>query len=171
MSDHPQQVRKRLVLANWRQPYAHLDQPPRERARDRRAGMSPGHLVRIRQLQCTVCYEMAPHSVIDAHHLKSGAAAAERGIGLKATDRRAVPLCRTHHTDLERFGSRRERQWFLGHGVDPHHLADALWRRSSDRDGEKSVDDMRALLTRFKMEAIRVLSEKERALRKPESRR
>lgn len=152
MPDRPQEVRKRLVLANWRQPYAKLDAPRRERARDRRPGMSPTHLARIRRLQCTFCYETEG---IQAHHLQSGAARAERGIGLKATDRHTIPLCALCHGDLHRYGSRRERDYALRRGIDPHDLSEALWRRSSDRDEDRSLDDMRDALRRFKMAAIR----------------
>lgn len=161
MSDRPQEVRKRFVLANFRQPYARMDEPRRERARDRRAGMSPTHLARIRRLQCTFCYETEG---IHAHHLQSGPARLERGVGLKATDRYSIPLCPLCHGDVHRYGSRRERDYSLRRGIDPHDLAAALWRRSSDREGdeEKSLDDMRDCLRRFKMAAIRELSHRAR---------
>jgi hypothetical protein len=154
------------IYGRFRNPYAKLDAPRPERARDRRAGMSKTHLENIRQLQCTICCATAPSVIIDAHHLKSGAAATERGIGLKATDRRTIPLCREHHMFVERFGSRRERAVIIDAcGIDPHHLSDALWRQSSDKDREKSVDNMRAVLTRFQLEGIRMLSARDQAER------
>jgi hypothetical protein len=162
MSDWPQEVRKVIRLANFR-PDFKTDRPRRERARDRRAGMSSSHLARIRQLQCTVCYERRN---LDAHHLKSGPARSERGIGLKATDRWAIPLCRIHHDEVERLGSRREPGYFDDYGIEPHCLADALWRQSSDRDHEKSIDNMLAVLHRHQIQAIAKLSDRAHALRK-----
>lgn len=94
--------------------------------RSTREGMDPGHLVLIRKLPCAVCPSF---SDIEAHHLKSGNARKHRSLGVKAPDRYAVPLCRwLHHAEVERIGSRREEEWFLGHGINPHELANALWK-------------------------------------------
>jgi hypothetical protein len=65
---------------------------------------------------------------VDPHHLKSGPAKAERGIGMKATDRFLVPLCRICHSAVERVGSRREFEWFAANSIDePYQMAYALW--------------------------------------------
>ena len=97
--------------------------------RKARPGMSPQHLDLVRKLPCTVCEAI---SRIDPHHLKSSAAAKERGVFLKATDRWAVPVCRFHHDEVERLGSRNERAWFDRWGIDPHDLANALWAATGD---------------------------------------
>jgi hypothetical protein len=64
---------------------------------------------------------------VDPHHLKSGPAKAERGMGMKATDRWLAPLCRICHSAVERIGSRREFEWFAANGIDdPYGMTDAL---------------------------------------------
>lgn len=95
-----------------------------------REGNSDAHLNLIRMLPCTVCERR--HG-IHAHHLQSGLAAKERGVGMKASDRWAVSLCGEHHADLHRYGSRREVGWFAEFGfISPHALADAYWHSTGD---------------------------------------
>lgn len=102
----------------------------------KREGMNEKHLALIRQLPCCVTGK-APRS--DPHHLKEGLAH-ERGIGRKATDRWAVPLCRQKHEEVERIGSRQEWAWFRSHGIeDPLELAAALWRVTGDLDRMRKV--------------------------------
>ena len=94
-------------------------------------GNSEQHLAAIRTLPCVI-----PGCMIcdcDPHHLKSGPASSERGMGQKATDRWAVPLCRRHHDEVEPLSSRAELAWFEKHGVEPLELAAALWMVSPDR--------------------------------------
>lgn len=43
-----------------------------------------------------------------------------------------VPICRSHHEDVERQGSRGETAWFENHGLDAIDLAGALWNASPD---------------------------------------
>lgn len=101
------------------------------RSADKRPGMSPAHLRLIRQLPCCVTGLPGPN---DPHHLKAGLVH-ERGVGRKATDRWAVPLCREKHEEVERVGSRNEWAWFKKHGIeDPLELAAALWRNTGDLD-------------------------------------
>lgn len=126
--DWPQQVPRARVLANFRQPRYGGSLNAISNWRDKREGMSAKHLVLIRQLPCSLC----PSTGVDPHHLKSLAAAKERGVGLKATDKWTVPLCRFHHSDIERLGSRREVAWFMDHGIDPHALAHGLWLATGD---------------------------------------
>lgn len=122
------------MLGNFKDKKAKLrrNQPPR---RAERPGMSDAHLSLIRQLPCTRC---GSSSLSDPHHLKS-LLSQERGMGLKATDRWTVPLCRAHHDELERLGSRREIGWFSSFGVDPHDLAMCLWNVSGDLDRMRKV--------------------------------
>jgi hypothetical protein len=57
----------------------------------------------------------------------------ERGMGMRATDRNLVPLCRKHHDDLESYGSTREMEWFLAQQVeDPEGLAENLYNAPLD---------------------------------------
>jgi hypothetical protein len=94
----------------------------------RREGMNAAYLDAIRQLSCCACGAPAPS---DAHHLKAGTG--ERGMGLRATDRFAVPLCRgpegchTGARGVESVGSRNEADWFAERGVKPLVLAGRLW--------------------------------------------
>lgn len=100
----------------------------RKSAADRREGMSKIHLAFVRNLPCCGCLAMPSG---EAHHLKSGTG--ERGAGMRSTDRRAVPLCRHHHDEVERAGSRNEWGIFKQWGIaDPLALADALWNASGD---------------------------------------
>jgi hypothetical protein len=58
------------------------------------AGEDPAHLGYVRSQPC--CAPGAPagcYGAIEAHH------AGERGLGLRAHDHTAVPLCRQHHRD------------------------------------------------------------------------
>jgi hypothetical protein len=94
----------------------------------RRPGMSDDHLACIRKLPCCACLTMPAG---EAHHLKAGTN--ERGAGMRSTDRWAVPLCRTHHEEIERIGSRNEpskfAEWRIG---DALNLASDLWNSTGD---------------------------------------
>jgi len=92
-----------------------------------RPGMSAVHLDDIRSVNCCVCFA---HPRNEAHHLKEGTG--ERGMGVRATDKHAVPLCRTHHQEIEDAGSKNEKKWFTDRGIDALHLADALWRATGN---------------------------------------
>ena len=129
------ELRKREILANFRTPVWKLQK--RERPRDQRPGMDPEHLANIRKLPCCLCGERG--KFVHAHHLQSGAARKERGVGLKATDRHAISLCVAHHTELHRLGSRREIEFFAERGVDCHALASGLWNRRGDSDAMARV--------------------------------
>lgn len=94
----------------------------------KRPGMSEAHLAAIRQLPCCVS---GRRNRVQAHHLKDGTG--ERGMGMRSTDRWAVPLDASEHEHLERQGSRNEAAWFSARGIaDPLHLATALWAASPD---------------------------------------
>lgn len=94
---------------------------------ERAEGMSAKHCTLIRQCPCTACL-LEPAGTV--HHLKSGPAKEERGMGMRATDQWGVPLCPRHHAQIEEIGSRNEVEQFLKWGVDPHRLATALWTAS-----------------------------------------
>lgn len=111
----------------------------RERARkkpslqERREGNCEQHASLIRALPCCVT-GITPAGTI--HHLKSGPASKERGMGMKAPDWWGVPLCEDAHLNgVERVGTRNEFSWFQAHGIaDVYELAAALWSNTGDVD-------------------------------------
>ena len=129
------EIRRDRQLAQFRTPVWKLQK--RERPRDQRPGMDPEHLANIRKLPCTLCGEI---KFTQAHHLQSGPARKERGLGLKATDRWALSICPWHHEDLHRYGSRKECDYFAAFGIDCYELANGLWSRRG------SVEDMARVL-------------------------
>lgn len=166
--DWPGECPKDIIYGNFRPTaYERATRPRRERARDRRAGMSKTHLARIRKCLCAnpECYR---RTGIHAHHLQSGPARPFRGAGLKAVDRLAVPLCWECHADLHRYGSRREFGWFDTRGLNPYLLANALWNKSRDRDEENSIEDMAAIVEMHKRNALATLLARAEALPRPE---
>lgn len=120
------EISKPRVFGNFKDRGAKAPHRNSERHKDR-PGMDPAHLALVRLLPCCVCRLKPP---VDPHHLKSGTG--ERGMGLRSTDKWAVPLCRAHHDDVERVGAKNEREWFLQFGIDPHTLARGLWASSGD---------------------------------------
>jgi hypothetical protein len=103
-----------------------------------RPGMSAGHLAFIRRLPCCVCGR-EPGG--EAHHLLR---VEGRGMGMKAADRWAVPLCRVHHQSLHDKGG--EEAWFAARGIDARALAERLWRVSGDdQQGARASLRCRAL--------------------------
>jgi hypothetical protein len=149
--DWPQELRKPQVLANFRPTVAERSRP-HVSLQQRRPGMSPEHLALLRQLPCTVCHAI---SRIDPHHLKCGPAGRERAFGRRSTDRWAIPICRFHHDEVERAGSRGERAWFDRWGVDPLELASALWAATGDlnRMIEVQAGHKRAAIRTLKVRA------------------
>lgn len=107
-------------------------QPKEPSWREERPGNSEPHLALIRQMPCCVCLVMRPEAIVDPHHLQSGEAGKERGVGMRATDKWALPLCRIHHDMLHRLGSRKEKGFFFDSGIDPYDLAVALWNSTGD---------------------------------------
>lgn len=123
-----QEIKRDVVLANFR-PSKRDRMKRKPTAAEKREGMSEGHLKLIRQLPCCVCGRPGPS---DPHHLKANLSH-ERGVGRRATDRWAVPICRMHHDEVEAVGSRNETSWFAYFGIDPLELASALWNATGDR--------------------------------------
>ena len=105
----------------------------KEKARDRRPGMDPKHLANVRTLPSCI----SGRKPCDPHHLKIKG---ERGVGLKATDRWAVPLTRDEHVDVEKLASKREEAWFTARGIACYELAAALW------SNRHNVETMAAVL-------------------------
>jgi hypothetical protein len=128
MTDRPQEIRGPRVLANFR-PSLKERSKKHVSAQERREGNSAKHLACIRQMPCAACLMVNLRN--DPHHLKSGPAGNERGVGMKATDKWAVPLCRPCHDSVERVGTHNEVSWFRDRGIaEPHELASALFKAS-----------------------------------------
>jgi hypothetical protein len=125
MSDWPKEIRGERVLANFR-PSLKERAKKHVSAQERREGNCEKHLALLRLCPCAVSLKMPAGEV---HHLKSGLAGKERGMGMRATDKWGIPLCHDVHMDLESHGSRREYEFLAARGLhDPIGLADALWR-------------------------------------------
>lgn len=94
-------------------------------AAEKREGNDAKYLELIRQLPCCITGRPGPN---DPHHLMGGPAHAERGVGRRATDRWAVPICRVMHETVQPLGARREEAWFREHGIENiYELANALY--------------------------------------------
>jgi hypothetical protein len=129
MADRPQEIRGPRVLGNFRPSLAERAKK-HVSAQERREGNCEKHLALIRQLPSCVSGAGGP---CDPHHLRSGAALPERGVGMRATDRWTVPLLRVEHDELHRISSRLEEAWFRERGIaDVIELANALWVNTGD---------------------------------------
>ncbi|MFK4560554.1 ERF family protein [Bradyrhizobium ottawaense] len=89
---------------------AHPKEPLRKR--------SKAHLVFVRAQPCLVCRQ----SPCDAHHLRF---AQPSTLGRKVSDEFTVPLCRSHHQELHRYGN--ERAWWANLQIAPLQVALDLW--------------------------------------------
>jgi hypothetical protein len=58
----------------------------------------------------------------DPHHLRF---AQGRALGRKVSDEFTVPLCRTHHREIHRYGN--EEEWWHKTKIDPLAAAPTLW--------------------------------------------
>lgn len=97
-------------------------------AQQRRPGMSEAHCEAIRKLPCAACLRIPAGEI---HHLKQDTKT--RGMGIRSTDRFGVPLCRTHHEEVERAGTKNEDKKFQSWGIpDVLDLAAGLWAASPD---------------------------------------
>ncbi len=76
------------------------------------------HLKFVGSQPCLIC----ARSPADAHHLKF---TQPRAMGWKVSDEFTVPLCRTHHRDVHRFGN--EVAWWQRRAIDPVATARMLW--------------------------------------------
>ena len=95
----------------------------------KRDGMSASHLALVRKLPCCVCLS---DEGCQAHHL---GISEERGIGQKASDQWAVPLCVMCHARLHTFGFTRHPEILLNWGVNGKALARRLWHLSHNKEG------------------------------------
>ena len=158
MRDWPQEIAKPHQYGNFRDPSKRYPTKAQKAAkRELRDGNSIAHLNLLRMMPCAVCHEMKG---IHPHHLRSLDAAKERGVGRKATDRHAVPLCFDHHLGCDgvhSVGSRQEVAWFRdSYGVDAHNLAACLWSVTGD------LGRMNRVLLAHKLAASRELVSRKR---------
>jgi hypothetical protein len=80
------------------------------------------HLKYVARQPCLIC----ARTPSDAHHLRF---AQLRALGRKVSDEFTVPLCRTHHREIHRFGD--EQAWWQRNGLNPLTTAAILWRTSN----------------------------------------
>lgn len=127
--DWPGQVPQPHVYGNFRcdlSARAERARTKRAKQRAERVGNDLHHLVRVRQLWCTLGHERGLK--IDCHHLQGGPARKFRGLGLKSPDAWVVPLEHFRHMELHALGSRHELDYFMENGgIDPYVLAAALF--------------------------------------------
>jgi len=122
----PQQIKREKVFGNFRVRAAKKPHKNAQTYKDR-PGMSEAHLALVRKLPCVMTGQVPGG---EAHHVKTGTG--ERGMGLRSTDKWAVPLSHDAHMELERAGSRNELAWFAMIGIDPVVLAQDLWAATGD---------------------------------------
>ena len=79
------------------------------------------HLRFVASQPCLVCGRQPS----DPHHLRF---AQPRALGLKVSDEFTVPLCRTHHREIYRYGD--EAAWWSKHRLEPLSAASTLWRKT-----------------------------------------
>jgi ERF superfamily len=79
------------------------------------------HLRFVSAQPCLICGRRPS----DAHHLRF---AQPRALGRRVSDEYAVPLCRTHHRTLHRYGD--EAAWWETNKVDAVVVARELWQRT-----------------------------------------
>lgn len=98
------------------------------------------HLRFIRQLPCVCCGKRG----VEAAHVRYGDARygkPEGSMGMKPHDRWCVPLCPDHHREQH---AENERAWWDSKGIDPLHVAAALWASTGDEEaGEMIINQVR----------------------------
>jgi hypothetical protein len=85
---------------------------------EQRRHRDKAHLKFVASQPCLIC-ERSP---ADAHHLRF---TQPRAMGRKVSDEFTVPLCRTHHRDVHRFGD--EVAWWSKKAIDPVGISRKLW--------------------------------------------
>lgn len=102
--------------------YQHAKHPKRE--------TDGKHLDFVRSLPCCLCrHPLIGKAKSHAHHLLRGVT---RGMGMKASDRKVIPLCDLHHFALHADGN--ETRYLREHGVNGPFLADALYAATGNFD-------------------------------------
>lgn len=102
-----------------------------KRIRERNGNCSY-HLANIRRLPSC----LSGQGPCEAHHLRFGP---ERGVGMKATDRWAIPLTAIEHRLVHTVGGKVEEAWFAERGVDCYLVANALWKAKGNLEAMKRI--------------------------------
>jgi len=89
------------------------------------------HLRFVASQCCLICGRQPS----DAHHLRF---AQPRALGRKVSDKFTVPLCRTHHREVHRYGN--ETAWWEANKIAPLPVAHKLWRQSRGSSDIAPVD-------------------------------
>ena len=92
---------------------------------------SKEHLRFLASRPCLVCGRKPS----DPHHIRF---AQPRALGRKVSDEYAVPLCRSHHRDVHRYGN--ERVWWANARIDPLAAALRLWLETRGATGPQIVE-------------------------------
>jgi len=120
--------------------------------RKERDGMSRAHLDNMAGLPCLGCGQRK--ATVVGHHLCAGLmAAGVRGMGMKAPDRFAVPLCFECHDAVHHYKGGEE-AWLMERAVDGRAASDALWAARGD------VEAMARVVFRFRQMADLALRER-----------
>jgi len=119
--------------------------------RRERDGMSRAHLDNMAGLPCLGCGQRK--ATVVGHHLCAGLmAAGVRGMGIKAPDRFAAPLCFECHKAAHDHGN--DEAWLTERGIDGRAATDALWAARGD------VEAMARVVFRFRQIADLALRER-----------
>jgi hypothetical protein len=97
-----------------------------------------GKTIRLREKEHTRFVSRQPYVVCgrtpsDPHHLRF---AQPRALGRKVSDEYTVPVCRTHHRELHRYGD--EASWWAAVYVNPLPIALGLWQRTRPDQAPRS---------------------------------
>jgi hypothetical protein len=95
-----------------------------------------GHLEFVSAQPCIACGRQP----CEAHHLRF---AQPRALGRKVSDEFTVPVCRSHHRELHRYGD--EAAWWDRLSIDPMPIALRLWQHTrgiplTPKDGQDPED-------------------------------
>jgi hypothetical protein len=88
---------------------------------------SDAHLRWIRGHNCSCMGSGGCDGKIEAAHVRSGT---DGGMGVKPSDRYAIPLCGGHHREQHQIG---EAPFEARHKISMRKIADALWAKSPHR--------------------------------------
>jgi len=115
---------------------------PRMMVKESTVIRSPSFLKFVRGYNCA-CVETDPTGCggkIEAAHVRRGT---DGGIGLKPSDRYAIPLCSEHHAEQHRIG---EQSFEAKYRFKMRQVADRIWRKwlTSTESGRRYLQEQAA---------------------------